>query len=398
MGKLAKIPGASLFNHIYKLADCIITRLKGGRKMSKITTSMSMDEIQKILKSGGEITFQKGTYIITKPLILYSNSRINFNGATLRQGANINHVLLTYTDKNTTGYNGEHNIEIYGGKIEGMGKYKTKLNLLTLCHANNIDVHDMEFYDVIEFHDIEINSSRNVIIRNNKFAGFNSSIDTDDFRECIQLDWAVESALVVVPPGSKWFDGTPCRNITIENNTFGKSASRPAPSQCIGNHCQVSGLKHENIHIRGNTFIGGNQTYLNGCCVSLVGMSGVTVENNTCEGYGRFLRIYTLASSYGLSGKTPAPLPDDGVCRNITVRNNRVIAPSSTFKSCGIWSTSKTGRHRNIFIENNRFEQHGVSTWKYAIDIGYADCVNIGQNETGALRINCGSTCTSVNL
>lgn len=345
-----------------------------------ITKNMDTDQIQKVLNRGRYIRFEKGVYSIKKTLNIYSNTHIDLGGATLQQGAPINHILLTHSTPTTTGYNGVFNVTIENGILEGMGKYNTKLNLLTLCHSANITVHNVTFKDVVEFHSIEINSSFNVNIRNCNFYGHNTSLDKDDFREQIQIDCAVESALVVVPLGSKWYDGTACDTVTITNCSFSKSSSRPAASQCIGNHCQFSKEKHKRITICNNVFTGGNQVSKGSPCIRLVNMQDVVIANNTCSQYGRFVQVTTYAHTYGLRGKETNLRTSDGVCSNILIRENNIKSPSGSNAAPGIYVTTKTGPHMRLLIEGNKFD-FGSLKGKYAIYVKNVNNLELINND-----------------
>lgn len=365
----------------------------GENAVNMVTKGMSTEQIQSVLNKGGCIKFEKATYDITKTLKIFGWSDINLNGATIRQGGKINHIFLTDSDGDVTEYNGVCNVEIYGGTIEGMGKYKTKLNLITLCHSRNIYIHDMILRDVVEFHDIEINSSENVIVENCTFEGFNSSLDDSDFRECIQIDSAEEAALVVVPLGTAWYDGTACKNITIRKNTFKASNSRPAPSQCIGNHCQPQGKHYENIIIEDNIFIGGNQTNPNGVCINLVATENAKVRGNRITGYGRGIQVTAYDKSYNLKGNKISATDGDGISKNVLIANNRIENPTSTYKSSGIFVTSKNGYHENIRIEDNTIVQSGVMV--NAIDVNYVDTGHITGTDSKA-NVKIGQTCRNV--
>lgn len=355
--------------------------------INKVTKDMTNAQIQKVLSQGGMIQFEKSTYLITKPLEIYSNSIIDLGGSILRQGGRINHILLTHSDKDTTEYSGVNNVILFNGTLEGMGKYSTKLNLLTLCHSSNIYIHNVTFQDVVEFHSIEINSSQDVRVKACKFLGFNSSLDRDDFREYIQIDYAIESALVIVPFGSKWYDGTPCENITIENCIFGKSENRPTASQCIGNHCQVTGRKHSNITICNNTFEGENQGNKNAPCIRLIGMDNVIVKSNICSRYGRFVQVLTYAESYDMNGHKVDAMTGDGICRNVIIEDNLVSEPSGTVLSPGVFITSVSeDRHEQITIQNNILKLSSSKKAVNAIDMKYVNGYNIKDNDTNGLK------------
>lgn len=344
-----------------------------------VKKGMNTKEIQGILNKGGKITFEKSVYDIEKTLLLKSGSIIDLNGSTLRQGGKINHILLTDSDKDTKKYYGVKNLEIYGGTIEGMGKFNTALNLMTICHSSNVFIHDIKFLDTVAFHHLEINSSSGVRVEDCSFEGVSSPASGQDFRECIQIDHATESALVVVPLKSPWYDGTCCENIIIRNCIFRKSGSRLAPSQCIGNHCQVNNGKHKNIIIENNIFEGGNQKNKSGICINLVGMENVLVKGNKISSYGRGIRVHAYEESYDNQGKKEKAEQKDGICRNILIEGNEIEKPSGSYLSSGIYVSSKNGNHESVNIYNNNVKKSGKM--KYEIDLNYCNGGTV-QSET----------------
>lgn len=367
-----------------------------GLLVQTVKKDMTMNEIQKILNSGGYIIFEQATYDITQTLYLHSNTKLDLNGARLRQASDINHILLTYSDAETIEYEGVHDVCVFNGTIEGMGKYGSKINLITLCHTRNIYLKNLNLVDVVEFHSLEINSSQNVKVEDCLFRGFNSTIDDDDFRESIQIDHAIESALVVVPLGSPWYDGTPCENIVIDGCVFEKSSSRPTPSQCIGNHCQVTGRKHSNITIQNCTFNGGNQTNKGGSCITIVDMENVKILNNICTQYGRFVRVTTFSYTYGIDGKLETLLAEDGISRNVLIEGNSVVNPTGTYLSSGVYVSSQTGNHESIIVKENSFNRGDNTKMKYAVDMKYVNGGIVADNDINDLVINVSKTCNGV--
>ena len=339
-----------------------------------ITAQMSVDEIQQVLDKGGKITCENAVYNVAKTLKLKSNTELNFNGATFRQGAKMEHIFVTDTTADTVGYEGAHNIEIYGGTLEGMGKYNTPLNLLTLYHAKNVSIHDVIFKDVVGFHHLEINACANVCVDKCHFSGYNVIDKDDDFRECIQIDCATQSALVIHPLGSATYDGTACKNIQISECQFTKSDSRPAPSVCIGNHCQFENAFHSNVSIERNVFIGGNQNDSSGTCINLVGMENVKISENSISKYGRAVRMYSYNKSYNAYGKKQNALKNDGKCSNVIVSDNNIASPIGTNAVKGIWAASNNARHNSIVVSGN-FIQDAKCKLNYC-DGGYVsdDC------------------------
>ncbi len=306
----------------------------------------SQKKIQSALRTKKEIRFTRGVYLISTPLLIYSNSHIIIDkGAVLRQAGAIDHVLLTHSTKNTTLYNGVHDVTIDGGgTIEGMSKYNYSLNLLTLCHSKNVVIRDITFKDAQGYHALEINSSSNISVINCTFSGHRSFLKEKEFREAIQIDSAVESALAVMPRKSKWYDGTTCFSILIQGCTFEKSKDRRAYSRCIGNHAQIE-ANHERIYIYKNKFIGGTQENINSAAVSLIGMNNVSVIGNLCTGYGRFTKIYRQNYTYSINGVQHPANDNDGLCNNVRLSNNIVGNPIGTVKNHNIYVQ---GNHKNI--------------------------------------------------
>lgn len=338
---------------------------KGETTMIKC--GMKTKDIQNELNKAGYIECENGVYDISEPLILKSNTRLNLNNAVFRQGAPIHFIFITDTEKDTVGFDGASNIEIYNGTIEGMGKYNTKLNLLTTYHAKNIYIHDIKFVDVVGFHHLEINSSSCVVVEKCKFNGYNV-IDSENFRECIQIDSATKSSLVIHDDG-KCHDGTSCENVTIRCCEFGKSESRIAPANCIGNHCQ-SESSHKNIIISNNKFIGDIENNPSGVCISLVGMKNVTVSNNEISGFGRGVRVYSYPETYENDGKKRKAAGNDGVCVNVEIVNNSINQNGkSKFSSNGIRVSGKNGMHKGIYVHGNDIQ---TENGKIPLDISNA--------------------------
>lgn len=312
----------------------------------KVKPTYPMSVIRAALKTCKEIVFTPGVYMISKPLIFYSNTHIIIeDGAILRQAGKIEHILMSHTTKKTTEYNGTHDVIIEGeGTLEGMGKYNCSLNLLTLFHCQNIRIRGTAFLDTQGFHALEINSSCDVIIEQNTFAGFRSFLGKNEFREAIQIDSATESGLFIHPHGSKCYDGTACKNIVINGNVFAASKSRLAFSRCIGNHSQ-SERHHIGIEICNNSFIGGNQETVNSPAVSLINMYDVTVDNNKCFRYGRFAKVYRQDYTYDRAGDKIPATKTQGICANVKFTRNSIQEPIGTVKNHKIYVQ---GKHNNI--------------------------------------------------
>lgn len=299
-----------------------------------INPGTDMATIQKALDCrNSEVVFTPGNHKITRTLYIDSDIKLTMGqGAKLQQAARIHNLLMTRVYKSTTGYNGARKIVIDGLTIEAMGKYATKLNLLTLWHAQDVIIRNSTFLDAYHFHALEINGCKNILVDDSKFLGYNSNKKAD-FREQIQIDFSSESAIFLFGHGSKCYDNTCCEDIVIRNCMFDKSMSRPGASSCIGNHAQSSGgLHHKRITIENCEFVGYG-TNPKDACIKLVSMDDVIIRNNKAEGFGRFVLASAKDYSYANNGTKCKARSKDGTCSNITYDNNEEINPTGGYKA-----------------------------------------------------------------
>ena len=324
--------------------------------MTTINLKDSMSTIQSKLNSSREIKFTTGAYNITKQLIIPANAKINLNGATLRRKANIQSIFINKVSNNSTRYSGAGNIIIYNGTFEGMGGYSYD-NLVTFFHSHDILIMDCEFKDIL-CHAIEINSSKDVKILNCDFFGYNLKDKDSAYKECIQIDHAGYSGLVIAgsTKTSKCYDGTCCDGITIQKCKFSKSDYRDYPYACIGNHSQLRGnYKHKNIDISYNTFNCKKNKDLKQACISLTSMENVNIYLNTFDCY-KVARIYSKVSSYDLTGKNVTAKDGDGICKDISIHDNIIQGCKNNKEAFQQYNCSGAINHSNIKKENNTFK------------------------------------------
>ena len=318
--------------------------------MTTIKLTDSMSAIQKKLNKGGDIIWQNGVYDITKQLVIKADTTMTLNGSRLRRCADIQSIFINDCKTSTKGYNGDGNIKITNGTLEGMGKYSPD-NLFTLFHSHDVHITNITFLDT-RCHALEINSSKNITVLGCKFLGCN--VD-EAYKEMIQIDaayaggfWKNGSSLK-----SKCYDGTMCNHIRIENCYFSKSESRDYPSACIGTHTQIiNGRTHKDIKILQNTFYCGGLNK-NQACLSLIGMEDVQIFSNYFRRCGRVARIYSKDFSYNLLGNKEIPMPDDGKCKGFHIIDNVAEDSQGNNKCSGIYIDNKNAQ--NIKITGNKF-------------------------------------------
>lgn len=178
--------------------------------------------------SGGTIHFPLGTYKVTKSVYFYSHQSLVFEkGATILQGAAINNLMMNYSSSDKGGYDATENVEIIGATFDG-GSYTQNNTLFGICHSKDIVIRDCSFVNAYgTWHNVEINSSKNVLIDHCYFEG---SRKTGANGEMIQIDSFNNTA--TWPWGNGAVDNTVSYMVAVKNCFFGDNTISPA----IGNH------------------------------------------------------------------------------------------------------------------------------------------------------------------
>lgn len=193
-------------------------------------------------KAGGTVYFPAGTYKITQSLFFYSNQALIFDqGATLLQGAAINNLMMNYSTEAIGGYDATDNVLISGATFDG-GGFTQDNTLLGICHSKNITIENCRFRNAYGiWHNLEINSSKNVLIDGCWFEG---SRKNGINAELIQIDSFNNTA--TWPWGNGKVDGTVSYMVEVKNCFFTGCTIAPA----IGNHSAavINCIRiHENI-------------------------------------------------------------------------------------------------------------------------------------------------------
>lgn len=327
---------------------------------TKVNNTYSVDKIQKAINENEVIEFAKGTYRITKTLVIPSNRIMLMDGAVLRRYCS-KPVFQSKSDKNTKGYFGAHDIKIVGGTIEGMNDsgYGAS-DMLLLFHTGNVAIIGVTFLDNTGSHAIDLGGCRNTDILGCKFLGCKSV--GKDFREAIQIDFCYAEGIPYFPSGSPCFDDTHCEGVNIIGCTFDKSPTYKPQYVAIGTHAQTDSEKcHKDIVIKGNVANGNGispQSY--GFFVRLVNMRNVEVSENIVSNYGRLVLIDS-------SVKTTAK---DKGCRNVRIERNVILDSPNDFKASSVYAKGTTG-HRiiNLSVTDNQFDKKGATSYKYCTSL-----------------------------
>lgn len=333
----------------------------------------------------------KGVYRITGRLYLSKNTKIVMDkeARLLRDWAGGFFLNGRSTD-NFTEYNGNGNITIEGGILDGnILNRNNSFNAIGLGHGYNIVLRDVEILDVRGAHAVDLNSSRDVLIEGCKFKGYdiNYTVDGDGasyMREAIQVSSHTEAGF----NGFGEFDGTPCMNVTIRNNYFGASANRPAYPCGVGNHGHTPGSFIKHVRIYDNTFDG--CTYAG---IRPYKYENTTIKNNTfinCEYGVRF-------SNPDGKGTYDNGVPEAG--KNLIIEGNHFYQSKKRDIYIAAWAYNGIlARFKNVQILNNVSEGY-AGTANESILVSFCDNVLIqGNTCRTAYRFIMSAYCNNVQI
>ncbi|MEI5098990.1 right-handed parallel beta-helix repeat-containing protein [Streptomyces sp. PmtG] len=270
---------------------------------------------------GAQVFVPPGAYLIGQTLRIYTNTRL-----TLMAGAEFrrNHAgtMIVNGDRGQAfpGYTGHSRITIEGG-LWNMRGTTTGLTGSAMCisigHATDITIQDLEVRDTPGYHAIELNSTSHGVIRNAKFRGY---IDPGgrDFSEAIQVDLAKSSgAFGAFGP----YDHTPCEDVLITGCHVGASGTpgTTAWPRGVGSHSATITKYHRRIRVSDNSF-----ENLLQYAVSAYNWEDTTVTGNTFVSCGSGVRLRAVILSDPEDTKTPDGTQTNAsqVMRNHTITGN----------------------------------------------------------------------------
>ncbi len=197
--------------------------------------------IDSLKETGGTIFIPAGTYVISDALLLYSNQSVISNGAVLIQGQAINNMMRNYNN-GIGGYDASTSIYVFGLTFDG-GRFGENSTFLGFSHSNNVTIDHCAFRNGYgSWHDIEINSTKNGVIKNCMF----TESKRDSSMACrIQVDCF--GNYKTWPWNDGPVDNTISDGVEIKNCAFFGNEKSPS----IGNHSRMA---VRNIQIHDNVF------------------------------------------------------------------------------------------------------------------------------------------------
>lgn len=270
------------------------------------------NEYTKIVLNKGE------TYYIDLPLMVYSNTIIDAEGAIIERTYNKSDkgtgLIRNVAKDGTSGYDnkiGEYdvtkNVYLKGGIWSGGKMPDTVVSSTNIifCHAENINILDAEFKNNYEGHLMELNAVSDCLIQNCSFDGLKKSNNSVSYM-ALQIDIAHshdtcnrgDGEHINCPdhdsiPTGYYPDDTACKNIKVLSNSWGTKETEfnNFDTACGSDKTLTDGagpvnnpgapVYHENINISYNT--------INGCssvAIASRGHNNVTIKGNTITNSG----------------------------------------------------------------------------------------------------------------
>lgn len=324
-----------------------------------IDNTTSENDLQNILdiERAKVVEFKDGTYSFTNTLRLNSNTKLILNNAVINSGDR--HLFYNFKDTDTsiTGYNGAHNIEIIGGKINGG---------ISFIHGKNIKFENINFYHVENDHCIEICGCQNVVVNDCEFEGVVTQTNDRQYVENIQIENANHTSFPWLTDGATTYDETACNAVEIKNCKFKQTNIITYRFYAgIGNHSNTPGYSHTQISIHDNTII--DPIYIG---IRMVNVVGLDIYNNTIketnilnpDGNDCFaIRLSYMIKECNIhdnviDGFTDQQLFIDDRSANVTVRNNTFKnMPKYLLDGTTECNAIKCGHVDNLIIDSNMF-------------------------------------------
>lgn len=319
---------------------------------------------------GGRVIIPPGTYLINAELEIKSSVWLDLApGATIKRGsASMQYMLKNFNASYApTGYLGRGGIRLSGGVWDAAGDVLANpCTAIIFAHSDRVRVENITVRNVQDWHGLEINSSRNVVVTASTFEGFNMVTAGRDISEAVQIDLAKDSG-VLPGIGSGAYDNTPCENVTVTGCTTRAYGSLGAFGRLVGSHSFADGVFHKRIRINANSAQALRDYMVNG-----QNWQDVAITGNTCTSSNGGVRLETPSSatvgaeSFDITGNT---------FRDMGTTNGSASAVSGVISIIGLTSPSSVPA-REVVISGNIIKNYANAA---AIEvINTADAVTTG--------------------
>lgn len=329
-----------------------------------IDSNSTIQDIQTAFAGNGNakvIEFEKGTYTLSQPIAITSNTTVYLNGSTINSSYldeyNDNFAFLAI-NANFTGYNGISNVSFYNGTIN---------TGFVFMHSNNITLDGIEFGNNITSHCIQIAGCKDFTIKNCIFNGTIINDTKGAKHECIQIETCNYDGQPYLPAESSCYDHTGCNNIIISGCTFNNGNEVTTRNYTsIGQHAydDENQLALKNILIERCTFKTNHYSD-----IRMVDFKGCIIRNNTfnqVEDYNDQISIriswknedILIENNEWISSKNAIGSSNQMQRNNIKIINNKINSSIGTGAYCvGCYNT------QYLYIEGNKFITTGTAVY-----------------------------------
>ncbi|MEK4711129.1 right-handed parallel beta-helix repeat-containing protein [Bacillus sp. FSL R10-2780] len=303
-----------------------------------------------------------GIYRITQTLVIYANTHIRMDNNTIILRAHSGNIMMNgEKGAEYSGYNGNGNITIEGGILDGNVKeFYSGFTQFDLARADNVNLKDVTFKDTLEAHAIDMNACKNVSIKKCRFIGYKVLEGSDgNPREAIQIAEHTKDGF----PAFGMYDATPCLNITVEDCFFGNSGTEgmnPWPVG-VGHHAGVHDVFNKNIKVfkcilEGMTYAG----------VRIMKYQDTLVKDNTFTGCKIGILVTNVAAN-SYSSQRP-----DGSQSGRSQAGKNAKIKDNTFRNCenecvrisSYVQEDNDSRFEDIIISDNTCENDAIGISK----------------------------------
>jgi predicted heme/steroid binding protein len=326
----------------------------------------------KVSKIPSKIIIEEGTYLLNRPLRVYSNTWLKTSPKT-KFVRNHHHSMLLNGDYGGfyNGYNGNSNIIIDGGIWDAKGsKIKKDGSAFAISHANHVLIQNVTVKDIYYSHAIDLAGDQNVVIRDSKFIGFFDD-GTRGYAEAIQID-VTQSKNSFSEFGS--YDSTPTKNVRIENNYFGNSSTLGAKpwGVGVGSHSAVYGEQYENIEIVQNRFEGMTMSG-----IKAFNWNNVIIHKNEIS--SKLFSVFVSNPSIGVYTKDKYGIQRNATqpAYNFSIRENAIHLKDNQSSVSFMFKGQNHAKLYNISIVDNSFYHlkpgHKRATWTNAENVFFGE-------------------------
>lgn len=331
--------------------------------------------------AGSTVYFPSGTYKVNSELEIKGSCAIVMDeGCTVIRGSSsMQYIFRNFNSSYApTVYGGRGKISFTGGTIDGGAtSLTTSCTSVCIAHADTVSFDDVTFQNVVDWHGVELNSTRNGKVRNCTFQGLRIVTAGRHISEAVQIDLAINStALPGIGAGA--YDDTPCLDILIEGCTVRGLGSYGSFGAVTGSHSWADGSKHKEIRIIGNY---GQD--LNDYFASIQNYDDVVIANNTAVNCNSFLQIVMPAS---MTADMFNFAVTNNVVRGLGVQNNNTAVNDYGVQILGIDATSAGSIIRQVNFSGNVIEDVANNTNGIHL-LNVSDMIfngNVLQNMTGS--------------